>query len=1181
MDARSVESLLEAAGASPTASHCLPSIAHAFGALMQHGSSGGRRAAPKDLHRLLASARDDDAHIAHLEDYVPYDVTLPVCVRWGKELYRMLPGTLSRPVAAVQDARLLASCIDPVLERDLGYGLGDAVELVLRRVDHVSAALAPVWPIGPAPNPGDPPSITPDEINVAAGLQDIAAQVAECDSPERARRALASLSLPRNRLAEVVPSQYQTASFGTAVAVRLGANNCRPLPAALLMEVIPALASDLAARAHLLDRAVSERWHAKVFETIDRALRGSGHRVMPVHDPADERPVGFVVEYSPQQVLLVALTAALTGDRLQQALDSQQRALSADWGVERLQGQLSVPSDAEIEALQVVACAESPRVFTSLGAPMMTLQDLLWTCRSTSRSPADLWHYVRARRIESTRLFVSDEIDAWEWWVGNDKSFHAGGSRLDSMGIVPGFADAEWRWAAGMSDTERALLALGLRGATDWPIVDDSGTDVLVLDLVEGEMIRVLRWHVPIGFYRGPASRAPQSNDLLADLIDGTAFRLAGIKDICERLLQQAGITSLMITFCYDPDGSTPLAASADSTPGTLGIAWADILGDAMIETPEAVEAQIGAILAKALPAQELRQEFLQAWGQGAPCIRRDVIYFEQKTVHEVAPVIVDPVHRSEASRRLAEHLSGSSEVSRGAYAGDEAKFLENDTIYPWLINHLRADLQRYDSDEMLTYALGQMELLNCKRHTDEKRLALRLGFAERSAAGDQLADDDRKEAIILARCVQLIVEQLLSLPAGTGQPPSDLGWGRTLGIAALCIESCFRSEAIHRGLIDTTTTISEVYVVDTESGAEAGDIDMGRYTAARLHATRPKPVKIGATETTSDSAEAGRPPSIAESLPELGPVDQALKETLGFGLDALIGCYKCAIQWEVPPERIVGSTDRASFVQAAVDANPQVASGEYGAALEWLKLESIEAADIEPWAVEHRAERIATRPFVIRGDDLLILPWSAGAALRIVYNYLNDGRLPWFASTTDHGTASGTGRIVDALNDYRQSLNRKLEKQCTQALEGHPSLTVRSNIEHTKCSQYGITDLCGEVDVLCLDADSATIWVIEVKDPSEPFSQRRVGNIIDEFHKQDGYVDLLLRKTRDIRASASEVARAVAPAHQHRDWRTRPLIVTRNVSPAAFVHEPRVAFCTLSELPEAILNADQPAPIV
>ena len=88
----------------------------------------------------------------------------------------------------------------------------------------------------------------------------------------------------------------------------------------------------------------------------------------------------------------------------------------------------------------------------------------------------------------------------------------------------------------------------------------------------------------------------------------------------------------------------------------------------------------------------------------------------------------------------------------------------------------------------------------------------------------------------------------------------------------------------------------------------------------------------------------------------------------------------------------------------------------------------------------------------------------------------------------------------------------------------------MRSNIEHTKRSQYGIANLRGEVDVLCLDVDSATIWVIEVKDPSEPFSQRRIGNIVANFNKPDGYVDKLLGKTSDIQASASTVVKTLAP---------------------------------------------------
>ena len=131
---------------------------------------------------------------------------------------------------------------------------------------------------------------------------------------------------------------------------------------------------------------------------------------------------------------LVGLTAALTGDKLQQAFDSQQKALSADRNITKLQAklqeQLEVPPDVEIEALQIVACPESPRLLTarSRDVPTMTLQDLLWLCRSISRNQADLWHYVRARRIEPTRLFVWDEINAWEWWVSNDKSFHAGGT---------------------------------------------------------------------------------------------------------------------------------------------------------------------------------------------------------------------------------------------------------------------------------------------------------------------------------------------------------------------------------------------------------------------------------------------------------------------------------------------------------------------------------------------------------------------------------------------------------------------------------------------------------------------------------------------------------------------------------------------------------------------------------
>ena len=467
--------------------------------------------------------------------------------------------------------------------------------------------------------------------------------------------------------------------------------------------------------------------------------------MIPVHN-LDDRPVGFVVSYSPQQVLLVGLTAALISDKLQQAFDSQQKALSADRNIAKLQEQFRIPPDAEIEALQIRACPETPLLLAtkSRSVPSMTLQDLLWICRSTSRSQVDLWHYVRSRRIEPMRLFAWDEINAWEWWTRNDKSFHAGGTDMAGMFIDPNFAEAEWVWAAGMSSTERALLALNLPGVSDWPIVNDIGADVHVADLDEGERVRVLRWRVPTGFCIDPASRGSQDVELLGNLIGGVAFRLEGMKDIYERLFSQAGVASLMVTFRHDPDGTAPLATPAKNTLGTLEVVWSDTLGDAVSNSPEDVEKQVGEILAEALPIRKLRREFLGAWRQGAPCVRRDAIFFEQKMVHNANPIMVDAVYRSEASRRLAEHLSESSEVSSGTYSGNEAKTLENDRIYPWLVKHLRDDLQRYDTEKMLEYALGQMELLNCKRRVDEEHFARLLGFSERSAAAEWSADEQR-----------------------------------------------------------------------------------------------------------------------------------------------------------------------------------------------------------------------------------------------------------------------------------------------------------------------------------------------------------------------------------------------------------------------------------------------------
>ncbi len=76
-----------------------------------------------------------------------------------------------RTVAKIEFLRLLAPVIDPVLVDRIGYGLGDAVELVLRRISHVVGTLASAWPNGPQATLGDEPRITEAEIEAARRLR--------------------------------------------------------------------------------------------------------------------------------------------------------------------------------------------------------------------------------------------------------------------------------------------------------------------------------------------------------------------------------------------------------------------------------------------------------------------------------------------------------------------------------------------------------------------------------------------------------------------------------------------------------------------------------------------------------------------------------------------------------------------------------------------------------------------------------------------------------------------------------------------------------------------------------------------------------------------------------------------------------------------------------------------------
>lgn len=356
------------------------------------------------------------------------------------------------------------------------------------------------------------------------------------------------------------------------------------------------------------------------------------------------------------------------------------------------------------------------------------------------------------------------------------------------------------------------------------------------------------------------------------------------------------------------------------------------------------------------------------------------------------------------------------------------------------------------------------------------------------------------------------------------------------------------------------------LFEVQVEQSDEPTDFDMGAYSNLSAHGSLPPPVPISTQQHTAPADDGEEEPqALIELRPDLADLDGAMRQSLGFGLDALTGVLNVATQWDAHAGAPATLTSLEAVAEACVAMAVGATRKEYAAAAQWLTLgvSDLDGGTIPHWETERRAKRIATSPLVESPSGLWVLPWTTDSTLRIVANYLSDGRLPW-------PDAALPGGVTKALKQYRQARNRELEKEAVAVLNAS-GFIVRGNVKPEKAAHYGISDLSGEVDALCIDEGRDRIWVIEAKDPYTPFSARQIRRLVDDFHKPGKYVDRLLDKVRDIEQSAGEVAAALNVPNPKRQWQVIGLMVTRRPEPGAVAVEAKVPFCVIGDLSQAV----------
>ncbi|MEV6055221.1 hypothetical protein [Streptomyces sp. NPDC052107] len=442
----SLLTLLEAALLSPTCSRVHDHLLLLWTRVARSAHHAGAVASARDLPMLVQTAAFAAPGRGVLTDREPNDPRARV--RFKGLLVH--PGELDHPLLVLRNVELTGHAADEQLVEEVGFGLGDVLELALRYSDRRIRELLPAWPAAEEQAVTDriSCSVTQEEVNaVAAAERDCLDEVADgCAHPERARRALAWLTTDVGSLKlRYCPTGRL---LGPVLAVRAHGRRI-PVPASEALDAITACAELLLTKS---DPGPEVSKHLQDL-TVTRVAEVLGLSQAP-------RPDLVCRISGPSLRLDVAIVSALAGGELSARLEAARAVLAeeAAAGRERLvvyagPGVLGPEVVTDTLMLHVEELAE---MLAEAGGDRMTLA--LFVMEMTSHPGVDA-------------IAFHDALDAWIAWRRLGTLLPPGAPRQDVAVVPPHGLDVSWERAAIWSPVDQVLEDAGLPASLHWTAV--------------------------------------------------------------------------------------------------------------------------------------------------------------------------------------------------------------------------------------------------------------------------------------------------------------------------------------------------------------------------------------------------------------------------------------------------------------------------------------------------------------------------------------------------------------------------------------------------------------------------------------------------------------------------------------------------------------------------------------
>lgn len=1225
-DAISLITLLSAAVDSPACRHRLQSLSVLWTRAVTHPPKGVRVAEPSSLSKLLAAARSAAPQLRFLEDCWLADPRLLVCHPVGRQRFRIHPGALQNAPQLLRIISSTANAIDPFVLDHYGFKLTDLLEVALRYSDLRLSLLSPQWPTGSLFPDGDdfakddpnevirrisstPAKLSDGEFSVASSSQtDSEIWTSCCEHPARAAAAWRWMTLPAESIQIVLAPMAQL--LGPVLAVE-GPGGIVPVPAALVLNALAA-ATDILASAAAGDTASVQRMERATAQRLLTALGSPNHSdtYQSIDLPSIEdqllssRPgIGMILVPGSRHAFAILTVVGLDRDSLETAVDGADSTLTnIQIDQLRAKGMLLEPS-ASLCRLVLYGSPYQLSEMKRNGVIHLHVEELasyLLEIQQTEAGSDLIWQFLDelTTQLGITDLLYIDPSDVWRHWMYLGVLNPTGASEM-AIAVDPRPDNSAWKVAADWEAVEAVLTNAELPAVSTYPSAKLDEPGRATLRSSDNEVLLITA--DPPMVIITPLTESLPSLEIdpafAIGISDGILLTCINFPEVAMGMAlpnRRPLVIHLEFTTKRPPEstnGQIGIGTRVDAAPSTVigllvGPDWLELL----VTDPNMAHMILGEALAHCLDqAVELRdanewalvrESFLSAWRVAPPVA---ILKLSESSLCLRSRGRVS-LPRNHASKAQALRIFSSAilrrKIATGVFIGPEAEDVCRNQIVPAMNEALESSMASWSSDAILVVA----EHLN-DAHAERARAEAELEQTLSAPWGEfwralALAEPEAAER---TRPLELLLELLLAdMPTGPVLPDRfDIAEVAELAHAALQIglalsgaQSGLHTLALrigNGGIVDVAPyphlDRREDEVGDSERYRAPVRIDIGAYLEAdRSHKFRlwraegsppsDEPVQIQSNRIRSRNIFI---PLAKLAIPEsLKNADKKMRNECGTGIDGLMAVLGTAVSWVSGDDRVVRVEQEELCDAARIWSS--LTSSEIDVALDRLILDpaKMHQEGIHYWEQERRRYRLATRPLVRFDGSLLIIPWRIMATQGVYARYLLDGHLPWHPSDIPK-------TVLDAFNDFRQVANRELEREASK-VASDLGLPQKKNIHENMAAKFGLT-LPGEVDLLVADPSRGRIWVCEVKDVSSTYSPSTLRHRLDKFLYDKDYIGKLVNRVEAVAANPDAAARLLSISEPFPKWRVLPLMITRQIEPAAFVEDVPVTFTVLADL--------------